>query len=87
MINEILFEIREVIPDPFKNYFTFMYTGEEKDLTVFVYNHFGQLMKKEDFFELPTMALRKVNLNGLTEGEYYVKFLQEHKQYTCKIQK
>ena len=87
MIHEALFEIKEIIPDPFKEYFTFLYSGSEKELCVLVYNHSGQLMRKEEFNELPPIARRKVGLNGLSEGEYFVKFLQEHKQYTYKLLK
>lgn len=87
MIQDTLFEIKELVPDPFNEYFTFLYTGKEKDLSVFVYNHYGQLMKKEEFNELPSVARRKVGLNGLSKGEYFVKFLQEHKQFTCKLLK
>ncbi len=85
MKNETQFEIKEIIPDPAAECFSFTYSGNDKELSVFLYNIYGQLMKKEEFNELPPFARRNVNINGLSEGDYFVKFLQERKQYTYKI--
>ena len=79
------FEITELFPNPVIEMLSFKYKGTENNLNIFVYNGLGQLMKKFENLEIPNGEKYNIDLHELPSGVYFIKFLQDKKQYTTKI--
>ncbi len=81
-----VFEISELFPNPAKDFFNFTYKGNEgKELLIEIYNHIGLLVKKQEISDLQNNSQQTIKTEGLSEGIYFVKFLQEGNQKTSKL--
>jgi len=76
-----------VYPNPTNGIFTFDYfTNETESLTMVIHNMAGKLILKKTYSDFPEgNSSTSVNIDGLSDGIYYVKFTTSSKQFIHKL--